>query len=74
MLRASLRFVRSVSTSSRSTGYGLSPARSSSIIARMFSSKLLTSSLQVLVEEGGYLRVGVEAVLQFGQTVALVLV
>src|SRR5215216_6888397 len=32
------------------------------------------SGAQVLVEEGCYLRVGVETVLQFGQTVALVLV
>src|SRR5687768_16733887 len=31
-------------------------------------------SSQVLVEEGGYLRVGIEAVLQFGEAVALVLV
>src|SRR5215208_4647386 len=33
-----------------------------------------TSRLQVFIQKGCYLRVGVESVLQFGQTVALVLV
>src|SRR5215211_2060903 len=33
-----------------------------------------TSRLQVFIQKGYYLRVGVESVLQFGQTVALVLV